>query len=136
VEPLVSIWVRGVYVIEPKISYMFIFVSGQVGWGISWYINGILIPVLNVTRGMTYTFIVEGGTDTNNLARYHPFYISNSINGGRLQNSPEAVAVRKDIHHAYYPNCIACLQGETVYAGFDGMGDPTGSRFDSTTYYR
>ena len=65
------------------------------GWGISWYINGVLIPELIVTRGNTYTFIIEGGTDSSFLSRYHPFYISNSISGGRLQNSEEEVEVSK-----------------------------------------
>ena len=64
-------------------------VLGQSGWGISWYVNGTLIPELVLTRGVTYTFIVEGGNDPSNLATYHPFYISNSINGGRLRNTAE-----------------------------------------------
>ena len=62
---------------------------GQAGWGITWYINGTLIPELIVERGKTYTFIVEGGTDPNNLAVYHPFYITDSIGGGRLQNTQQ-----------------------------------------------
>ena len=42
---------------------------------------------------MTYTFIIEGGTDEQDLSRYHPFYITDSPNGGRLQNTPEQRAV-------------------------------------------
>lgn len=56
--------------------------SGHVGWGISWYINGLLIPEINVVRGKTYTFVVEGGNDPNTPAKYHPFYITNDIVGG------------------------------------------------------
>ena len=33
------------------------------GWGIAWYINGLLIPEIYVVRGKTYTFVVEGGDD-------------------------------------------------------------------------
>ncbi|KAH7941166.1 hypothetical protein HPB49_010664 [Dermacentor silvarum] len=57
-------------------------ITGRVGWGISWWINGELIPVLHVKRGETYTFIVEGGNDKSVGARYHPFYITSSQSGG------------------------------------------------------
>ena len=67
-------------------SVMWILLPGQVGWGISWYIEDMLIPELTVRRGSTYTFVIEGGTDVSNPARYHPFYITDSISGGRLQN--------------------------------------------------
>ena len=66
---------------------------GRAAWGIAWYINGILIPELVVERNRTYTFIIEGGTDSNDLANYHPFYITDSIGGGRLQNNEEERAV-------------------------------------------
>ena len=67
--------------------FMMFFPAGQVGWGIAWYINGTLVPELVLTRGKTYTFIVEGGTDSSNLARFHPFYITSSINGGKLRRT-------------------------------------------------
>lgn len=51
-------------------------ITGHVGWGISWYINGLLIPEINVVRNKTYTFVVEGGNDPETAAKYHPFYIS------------------------------------------------------------
>ncbi|KAL3217853.1 hypothetical protein MRX96_031960 [Rhipicephalus microplus] len=57
-------------------------ITGMSGWGISWWINNELIPVLHVERGKTYKFIVEGGSDTANPARYHPFYITDSNKGG------------------------------------------------------
>ena len=56
--------------------------------------DGVLIPELVVTRGSTYTFIVEGGTDENDLSQYHPFYITDSISGGRVQNSQDLRDVR------------------------------------------
>lgn len=55
---------------------------GHVGWGISWYINGLLIPEINVVRGQTYTFVVEGGLDAEIPAKYHPFYITDDPVGG------------------------------------------------------
>ena len=58
---------------------------GIPGWGIAWYVNGILIPELRLRRGSTYTFIIEGGDDPSNLADYHPFYITSSEIGGKLR---------------------------------------------------
>ena len=52
------------------------------GWGIAWYINGLLIPEINVVRGKTYTFVVEGGDDKQCAAGYHPFYITDDPEGG------------------------------------------------------
>ncbi|XP_049281488.1 protein Skeletor, isoforms B/C isoform X1 [Anopheles funestus] len=63
-------------------------ITGHVGWGISWYINGLLIPEINVVRGKTYTFVVEGGLDPNVPAKYHPFYITDDSVGG-YENQPE-----------------------------------------------
>ena len=67
---------------------------GQAGWGIAWFINGSLIPELVVQRGRNYTFIVEGGDNPNILSIYHPFYITDSITGGRLRTSNDTRAVR------------------------------------------
>lgn len=58
------------------------FLTGDVGWGIAWYINGVLIPEITVERGKSYTFIVEGGNDPENAARSHPFYITDDPEGG------------------------------------------------------
>jgi hypothetical protein len=57
-------------------------ITGQPSWGIAWYINNLLIPEVTVERGQTYTFKVEGGSDSSNPARYHPFYITDSKEGG------------------------------------------------------
>lgn len=51
-------------------------------WGISWWINDLLIPEIVVERGETYTFMIEGGADSTLGARYHPFYITSSSEGG------------------------------------------------------
>ncbi|CAN7999777.1 unnamed protein product, partial [Ixodes pacificus] len=57
-------------------------ITGHVGWGIAWYVNGLLIPELWVERGKTYTFIVEGGNDPENSAKNHPLYITSDPGGG------------------------------------------------------
>jgi len=67
--------------------------SGLSGWGIAYYINDILIPVLRLRRNVTYTFIVEAGNDPNDRTNYHPFYITDSKDGGILLDSPEDRAV-------------------------------------------
>ncbi|XP_051157784.1 protein Skeletor, isoforms B/C isoform X2 [Leptopilina boulardi] len=62
-------------------------INGIPPWGIAWYINDRLIPEITVERGRTYTFIVEGGNDPSNPAKYHPFYITTSPEGGYEQKS-------------------------------------------------
>lgn len=57
-------------------------ITGRVGWGIAWYINGLLVPELVVQRGKTYTFIVEGGNDPVSSSRRHPLYITDNSEGG------------------------------------------------------
>jgi len=66
---------------------------GLSGWGIAYYIDNTLIPVLRVRRNVTYTFIVEAGDDVNDGPNYHPFYITSSIDGGILLDTPEQRAV-------------------------------------------
>ncbi|KAL3267917.1 hypothetical protein HHI36_007055 [Cryptolaemus montrouzieri] len=88
-------------------------ITGHVGWGISWYINGLLIPEINVVRGRTYTFVIEGGSDPNIPAKYHPFYITDDPVGGYEHQSPEE---RKNVR---------------IFAGVrqakDGSVQPTGT---------
>ncbi|XP_059352990.1 protein Skeletor, isoforms B/C-like isoform X2 [Daphnia carinata] len=57
-------------------------ITGQPSWGIAWYINDLLIPEIYVEKGETYTFLVEGGNDPTNSARYHPLYITDNLEGG------------------------------------------------------
>ncbi|XP_020298451.1 protein Skeletor, isoforms B/C isoform X2 [Pseudomyrmex gracilis] len=64
-------------------------ITGTPSWGIAWYINDLLIPEITVERGKTYTFIVEGGNDPANPAKYHPFYITDSSEGGFGQKSEQ-----------------------------------------------
>lgn len=87
-------------------------ITGVPSWGISWWINDKLIPEIVVERGQTYSFIVEGGDDSTQGARYHPFYITSSSEGGFGQKSE-----REQLH-------------ENVFAGVehtpDGYPKPTG----------
>ena len=109
------------------------FTIGLAGWGIAWYINGTLIPELVVQRGQTYTFIVYGGDDPGNAAQYHPFYITDSMNGGRLLNTEEQRMVNIDlcggINHYVMVTSSIFLQDEDVFAGFEAEapigGNPT-----------
>lgn len=70
-------------------------ITGKVGWGIAWYINGLLIPELVVQRGKTYTFIVEGGNDPVHSSRRHPFYITDNAEGGYDYRKDEERAQQK-----------------------------------------
>jgi DOMON domain len=53
--------------------------GGRVGWGISWYINGLILPEIVLHRGTTYRFLVNGGDDKTQTSQYHPLYITDSI---------------------------------------------------------
>lgn len=68
-------------------------ITGHVGWGISIYINGLLIPEINVVRGKTYTFVVETGNDPDIPAKYHPFYITDDPIGGFEHKTDEERSV-------------------------------------------
>ncbi|XP_064550220.1 protein Skeletor, isoforms B/C isoform X1 [Drosophila montana] len=62
-------------------------ITGVPSWGIAWYINDLLIPEITVERGQTYEFIIEGGNDPAQPARYHPLYITDSPEGGLGQKT-------------------------------------------------
>lgn len=56
--------------------------TGRTSWGISWYVNGLMIPELVVERGQTYRFVVEGGNDKTSATHRHPLYLTDSPEGG------------------------------------------------------
>ncbi|CAH1404632.1 unnamed protein product [Nezara viridula] len=64
-------------------------ITGHVGWGIAYYINGLLIPEIHVVRGHTYSFVVEGGLNPEVPAKFHPFYITDDPVGGYQYKTPE-----------------------------------------------
>lgn len=64
-------------------------------WGIAWYLSetgstgeDVLIPVLGVERGKTYTFSVYGGLPAD-TGTHHPFYITSNDLGGYENLSPK-----------------------------------------------
>lgn len=63
--------------------------------------SDILIPLVEIRRGTTYTFLVNGGDDPTSAAQHHPFYLTDSLVGGYTQISPSDRAA------------------ETVYAGIE-----------------
>lgn len=69
--------------------------ANHTGWGIAYYINDLLVPVLVVERGKTYTFSTRTGDDLTNAARYHPLYITDSDKGGYFLLTPEAQAAER-----------------------------------------
>lgn len=76
-------------------------ITGHVGWGISWYINGLLIPEIHVVRGKTYRFVTEGGNDPEFPAKYHPFYITDDPIGGyehKTEEEKNAVKIFAGVH--------------------------------------
>ena len=91
--------------------YSNIFHAGLSGWGIAYYINDTLIPVLRLRRNVTYTFIVEAGNDPNDGPNYHPFYITNSEDGGILLDTSEdrMVSVLKLLMYISLNSRFNCL---------------------------
>ena len=63
-------------------------ITGRAPWGIAWYINDLLIPVIEMRRGTEYTFTVNGGNDPDNGTRNHPFYLAKGDKGGYAQLTP------------------------------------------------
>ncbi|XP_014670377.1 PREDICTED: protein Skeletor, isoforms B/C-like [Priapulus caudatus] len=63
--------------------------TGQVSWGIAYWVNGLLIPKLVLKRGETYIFIIETGNNPSHTASYHPVYITSDPIGGFIQNTEQ-----------------------------------------------
>ena len=60
-------------------------ITGTSAWGIAWYLNDLLIPVLEMRRGTKYTFTISGGNTPQSNSEYHPFYLTTSSDGGYVQ---------------------------------------------------
>lgn len=85
-------------------------ITGIESPGIAYWVDDLLIPEIHVTRGFNYTFIVETGSNSSDKAHYHPFYITDSREGGG--------ALRPELLNT---------PGNRIYAGVDtrwGMADP------------
>ncbi|KAH7941167.1 hypothetical protein HPB49_010665 [Dermacentor silvarum] len=112
-------------------------ITGQSGWGISWWINRELIPVLHVERGKTYKFIVEGGDDDSTSTNYHPFYITDSAKGG---GSKEIASLGKP-GHLLFAGVSLDAQGKPVVTKGAASGrlcewkeDPNGASTKAATF--
>lgn len=57
-------------------------ITGHVSNGLAWYINGQLVPELNLRRGLTYAFKVRGGNNPHSPEYYHPMVITDEPRGG------------------------------------------------------
>ena len=57
-------------------------ITGKVGWGVTFWVNGLMAPEIVVERGVPYNFIIETGNDEATASRRHPFYITDSNEGG------------------------------------------------------
>lgn len=69
--------------------------AGHVPWGIAYYVNDLLVPVLVVERGKTYTFSTRTGDERAVAAKYHPVYITESDSGGFFLNPPAVQATER-----------------------------------------
>ena len=68
-------------------------ITGKDGWGIAWYLNGLLIPEVYVLKGTTVKFFVNGGDNPNSSAEYHPFYLTDSDEGGIFTLAQAGVSI-------------------------------------------
>jgi len=114
--------------------------TGQPSWGIAWYINDKLIPEIYVERGQTYAFVVEGGNDRTNPARYHPFYITDSSEGGFGQKSEAEQkkqrvfgGVNYDSEGYPYPTAGELLVYLVIMTKFQMTNAPSGQGFNAKT---
>ncbi|VDM84124.1 unnamed protein product [Strongylus vulgaris] len=59
-----------------------------------WYVNGVLADIY-LKRGVTYAFIVEGGSDKSTSEFYNPLYITDNQYGGygKLSNEEKEVNI-------------------------------------------
>lgn len=70
-------------------------ITGQVSWGIAFYVNGHLIPEIFLLRGVEYEFEVYAGDDAGRQARFHPLYLTEDMAGGFGQKNPSDQAQEK-----------------------------------------
>lgn len=87
-------------------------------WGIAYYINGKLIPVLRLQPDVLYTFNIFTGNDTAVDPEYHPFYITDDPKGNYRGYTADE---RKKVN---------------VYAGLDSNGNPIGSALGTYCSYK
>lgn len=74
-------------------------ITGKVGWGVAFWVNGLMSPELVVERGQTYNFIVEGGNDAMHSSRRHQLYITDSSEGGFQHKTYEEQIKESKLDH-------------------------------------
>ncbi|KAL1138299.1 hypothetical protein AAG570_009987 [Ranatra chinensis] len=57
-------------------------ITGMPSPGLSWYINGLLIPEVWMRRGFTYSITVWGGNNPHSAELYNPLIITDEPHGG------------------------------------------------------
>lgn len=82
-------------------------ITGAASWGIAWYVNDVLIPVIGVERGTTYTVKVLGGDDPLEPAERHPLYFSSDGEGG-FDQQPD------DVKLALAPGILAGFDADNM----------------------
>ena len=85
-------------------------ITGMESPGKAFWINDLLVPELHLIRGHNYTFLIETGNNASHKSHYHPFYITDSLEGGEINQ--------------FKP---ANLPGNRIYAGVNlkgGIVDP------------
>ncbi|CAL8071837.1 unnamed protein product [Orchesella dallaii] len=53
----------------------------------AWYINGLLLPEIFLVRSLNYTFVIQGGDNSDIPSDYNPFYITDDPEGGHESKS-------------------------------------------------
>jgi len=93
-----------------------------------------------VEREQTYTFVIEGGNDRTNPARYHPFYITDSSEGGFGQKSEEEQkkqrvfgGVNYDSEGYPYPTAGELLVDLIIMAKVQMTNAPNSQRLNAKT---
>jgi len=93
--------------------------------GYSWYIQGFMTPVMFMQRGITYTFVVEGGNNPRTIDHYHPFIITNEPVGGQTKNQVVLAGIEVTRRGQLQPTAAGTLCIWDHKLGFDRHTDST-----------
>ncbi|XP_014255074.1 protein Skeletor, isoforms B/C [Cimex lectularius] len=65
-------------------------ITGMPSPGLSWYINGLLIPEIWMRRGFTYAIRIFGGNNPHSAELYNPLIITDEPHGGLERRTEES----------------------------------------------
>ena len=107
------------------------------GWGIAWYLNGLLIPEIYVLRGTNVTFFVNGGYQPVVASNYHPFYLTSSAQGGILNEIAMNRTITETVYDGLYFNGTA-VSDLTIgkFCEWEEVNGLGGNEFSSFSAYR